>query len=56
VVDAVGTALGEPPSGVVDWIFVRGFRPVEGGLRDEGASDHPLLWAELEFTADKSNP
>lgn len=33
----------------IDWILARGFRVVDAGLRDEGASDHPLVWAELEL-------
>ena len=33
---------------LIDHIFVRGLRPVNAGVRDDGASDHPLVWAELE--------
>lgn len=33
----------------IDWIFTRGFRCVEAGIRDNGASDHPMIWAELEL-------
>lgn len=55
VVDAVGEKLGDRDSpGRIDWIIVRGLRPVEAGVRDNGASDHPLVWAELELPAEKS--
>ncbi|NUQ62611.1 MAG: endonuclease/exonuclease/phosphatase family protein [Pirellulales bacterium] len=33
----------------IDWILARGFRAVAAGIRDEGISDHPLVWAELEL-------
>lgn len=49
--DPVGEILGtddpEAPRRI-DWILARGMRCVAAGLRDEGASDHPLVWAELE--------
>ena len=35
----------------VDWILARGFRTVDAGLIDRGASDHPLVWAELEIVS-----
>jgi len=53
VVDAAGPFLPPEARQRVDWIFARGFRAVAGGARDSGASDHPLLWAELELL--KSN-
>ncbi len=53
VADPVGEFLGrqsEPKQAPqrIDWIFTRGFRGVEAGIIDEGASDHPVVWAELE--------
>jgi len=33
----------------IDWIFTRGFRCVDAGIVDKGASDHPTVWAELEL-------
>jgi endonuclease/exonuclease/phosphatase (EEP) superfamily protein YafD len=33
----------------IDWIFTRGLRCVDAGIRDDGASDHPMIWAELEL-------
>jgi endonuclease/exonuclease/phosphatase family metal-dependent hydrolase len=47
VIDAVGQKLGAAAPARIDWIFVRGLRVVDAGLRDDGASDHPLAWAEL---------
>jgi len=29
--------------------LLRGLRVVDAGIRDEGASDHPLVWAELAW-------
>ena len=47
VVDAVGWKLGAAAPPRIDWIFVRGLRVLDAGLRDNGASDHPLAWVEL---------
>ncbi len=33
----------------IDWILLRGLRALGAGMVDEGASDHPLFWAEVEF-------
>jgi len=53
VEDAVGQALrrkgAEDMPGRVDWIITRGLRAVDAGIVDHGASDHPLVWAELEL-------
>ena len=48
VIDALdrGDAKPEP---TIDWLLVRGLRVVSSGRRDDGASDHPLVWAELEL-------
>lgn len=32
----------------VDWIFVRNMEVIDAGIKDLGASDHPLVWAELK--------
>jgi len=32
----------------IDWIIVRGLWPVRAGIVANDASDHPLVWAELE--------
>ena len=47
VIDAVGRKLGAAAPPRIDWIFVRGLRVLDAGLRDNGASDHPMAWAEL---------
>jgi endonuclease/exonuclease/phosphatase family metal-dependent hydrolase len=47
VTDPLGAVSGTKPAGRIDWIFARGLRTVDAGMRDEGASDHPLVWAEL---------
>jgi endonuclease/exonuclease/phosphatase family metal-dependent hydrolase len=46
--DPVGERLGADAPPRIDWILTRGMRPVAAGVRDDGASDHPLVWAELE--------
>jgi endonuclease/exonuclease/phosphatase family metal-dependent hydrolase len=48
VVDALAGAAGAPRERI-DWILLRGLRLVRSGVRDEGASDHPLFWAEVEL-------
>ena len=34
----------------IDWILARGLKPIRAEVRDDGASDHPVLRAELEAT------
>ncbi|MGD0516749.1 MAG: endonuclease/exonuclease/phosphatase family protein [Thermoguttaceae bacterium] len=48
VIDAVGHVLGPKDPGRIDWIFVRGLKCVDAGIIENDASDHPLIWAELE--------
>ena len=47
VIDAVGQKLGANVPPRIDFIFVRGLRVLDAGLRDQEASDHPLAWAEM---------
>jgi len=47
VSDSVGQVLGEQAQNRIDWIITRGLDCVDAGMLDEGASDHPLVWAEL---------
>jgi len=47
VIDAVGQKLGSRAPPRIDHVFVRGLRVLDAGLRDDGASDHPLAWAEV---------
>jgi endonuclease/exonuclease/phosphatase family metal-dependent hydrolase len=56
VIDAVGQKLGAAASPRIDWIFVRGLRVRDAGLRDNGASDHPMAWAELAPMETPSRP
>jgi endonuclease/exonuclease/phosphatase family metal-dependent hydrolase len=49
VCDAVGEKVGTKAPERIDWIIARGLRCVDAGIRDHGASDHPLVWAELEL-------
>jgi endonuclease/exonuclease/phosphatase family metal-dependent hydrolase len=44
------TSPGTDPAERIDWLFTRGFSCVDAGIRDHGASDHPLVWAELQLT------
>jgi endonuclease/exonuclease/phosphatase (EEP) superfamily protein YafD len=48
VIDAVGQVLGAKDHERIDWIFVRGLRCLDAGIVENDASDHPLIWAELE--------
>jgi endonuclease/exonuclease/phosphatase family metal-dependent hydrolase len=41
--------VGDNHADSYDRIFARGFRALDSGLIDKGASDHPLAWAELEL-------
>ena len=50
VVDAAGSILRDrAPADRVDWILCKGLRVIDGGMVDTGASDHPLVWAELSI-------
>jgi endonuclease/exonuclease/phosphatase family metal-dependent hydrolase len=50
--DPLGEVLGEKTPRHIDWILTRGLKTRDAGLIDNGASDHPLVWAEL--AADES--
>lgn len=47
--DPLGETLGVAAPPHIDWILTRGLRTLDAGLIDNGASDHPLLWADLEL-------
>lgn len=49
VEDPLRRRLGAEPAGRIDWILVRGLRTIDAGIVDHGASDHPLIWAELDL-------
>jgi endonuclease/exonuclease/phosphatase family metal-dependent hydrolase len=54
VVNPVGLMLLAEEANMIDWILVRGLGVVDAGVRNSGASDHPLVWAELEILTDSS--
>jgi endonuclease/exonuclease/phosphatase family metal-dependent hydrolase len=48
--DVVARALGErTPAERIDWILTRGLDGVDAGIVEEGASDHPMVWAEVRI-------
>jgi endonuclease/exonuclease/phosphatase family metal-dependent hydrolase len=49
VTDPVGEILGPRAPRRIDWIITRGLRCLDAGIRDDGASDHPLIWVELDL-------
>jgi len=49
VIDPLGAATDPQHRNRIDWIFLRGLRAVGAGVGDGGASDHPRVWAEVEF-------
>jgi endonuclease/exonuclease/phosphatase family metal-dependent hydrolase len=49
ITDVISAMLADQdPPGRIDFILTRGLTCRDAGLRDNGASDHPLAWAELE--------
>ena len=50
--EPVGRLADSPPKGRVDWIFTRGLHCTAAGVCDEGVSDHPLYWVEIEWPDD----
>ncbi|MFI5378810.1 MAG: endonuclease/exonuclease/phosphatase family protein [Tepidisphaerales bacterium] len=49
VTDGIAQILGDKdPADRIDYIFTRGLKWRTGGLRDSKASDHPMVWAELD--------
>ena len=49
VVDAIGQGMGGKTPPHIDWIFLRGMKCRSAGLLENGASDHPAAWAEVEL-------
>jgi endonuclease/exonuclease/phosphatase family metal-dependent hydrolase len=47
VEDPLGKVLGRRAPSHIDWIVTRGLRCRDAGIFDNGASDHPLVWAEV---------
>ena len=48
VSDAVVEAGVTNPPNRVDWIFLRGLKCTEAGIVENKASDHPMVWADVE--------
>lgn len=46
--DPLREVLGDSTPRRIDWILTRGLKTIDAGIVDDGASDHPLIWAELE--------
>jgi endonuclease/exonuclease/phosphatase (EEP) superfamily protein YafD len=46
--DPVGDTPQAPKEERIDWIITRGLKRIDGGAVMSGASDHPMVWAELE--------
>jgi endonuclease/exonuclease/phosphatase family metal-dependent hydrolase len=46
--DPVSEALSGAAAPRIDWLLTRGLKTVNAGVADNGASDHPLIWAELQ--------
>ncbi len=44
------TAVNQPE--MIDWIFARGVKISDSGYVPAGASDHPLVWAEISAATD----
>jgi endonuclease/exonuclease/phosphatase family metal-dependent hydrolase len=49
VLDPVGKTLGPHIPKRIDWILARGLKCRRAGIVENTASDHPLVWAELEL-------
>jgi endonuclease/exonuclease/phosphatase family metal-dependent hydrolase len=47
VVDALAQLKNDPPRRI-DWILARGFKVLDVGMVDRGASDHPFYWADVQ--------
>jgi len=52
--DPLGEVLAAAAPRRIDWILTRGLNTINAGMIDNGASDHPLFWAELEFQSPHS--
>ena len=44
--------IADASPGRIDYIFTRGLETRDAGTEDEGASDHPLVWAEVVVPAE----
>lgn len=51
ITDTVAIHRPLESAGRIDWIITRGLRCTNSGTQDTAASDHPVVWAELELPA-----
>ena len=49
VVDAIAASATDDQPGRVDWIFLRGMRCLDAKVMPNEASDHPIVWADVEI-------
>ena len=49
VSDAIAEDDADAPPQRVDWIFLRGMRATDGAVVENEASDHPMVWADVEI-------
>jgi endonuclease/exonuclease/phosphatase family metal-dependent hydrolase len=56
VIDPIGDIAESKSGGSYDRIFARGFKSLDAGFIDKGASDHPLAWANLQLNIQSKNP
>jgi endonuclease/exonuclease/phosphatase family metal-dependent hydrolase len=47
--DPIAARFQPPTPGRIDWILTRGLDAVAAGVETQGASDHPMVWAELRL-------
>jgi endonuclease/exonuclease/phosphatase family metal-dependent hydrolase len=47
--DAVAEGLTRDVPGRIDWVITRGLKTVAAGCEEDGSSDHPIVWAEVEL-------
>ncbi|MBN2578178.1 MAG: endonuclease/exonuclease/phosphatase family protein [Pirellulales bacterium] len=52
VIDPVRKVLGGKAPNRIDWILARGLKCRDAGIIETEASDHPLIWADLEADCD----
>lgn len=55
VSDAIREAGVDIPPRLVDWIFLRGMRSLGGAVVENEASDHPMVWADVEIAETPTN-
>jgi endonuclease/exonuclease/phosphatase family metal-dependent hydrolase len=51
--DPIQRLLNPPPESRVDYILIRGLKCADAGMVDEGDSDHPLFWVDIEMPEKK---